>query len=392
MGLSLRKLFKAREKPGEDVQRVSSVEITDQQVRDAVTEICLRELAFWTCVGKIANALTKCEFRTFYEGEELFKDEYYLWNYEPNRNQNKAEFLSKAMEQLFRNNELLIVESYDGQLLVADDFSVTKNALYGDTYTNVQVDDYTFSRSFRSSDVLHWTLNNKNVNRIIQHLYDSYSKLIDYSAKSYLKSRGSRGILDISAMAQSDKLFNEKLEKLMNEYFKSFFESPNAVLPLFEGYSYTDIGSKTYSEGTSRDIKSQYDDIFDFTARGFSMPPTLANSNSYQSSIPPEWNVDAECPRRYSKVFVYYNCVFTSTEKSNFVVVWNLVGDGTCITGKTVTILSTFYFYKHSSLKINSVNFQFMRFWIRIQIQVAFYISDRIYRNKTWLHFFNIYN
>lgn len=257
----------------------STVEITDQQVRDAVTEICLRELAFWTCVGKIANALTKCEFRTFYEGEELFKDEYYLWNYEPNRNQNKAEFLSKAMEQLFRNNELLIVESYDGQLLVADDFSVTKNALYGDTYTNVQVDNYTFSRSFRSSDVLHWTLNNKNVNRIIQHLYDSYSKLIDYSAKSYLKSRGSRGILDISAMAQSDKLFNKKLEKLMNEYFKSFFESPNAVLPLFEGYSYTDIGSKTYSEGTSRDIKSQYDDIFDFTARGFSMPPTLAKGD-----------------------------------------------------------------------------------------------------------------
>ena len=82
------------------------------------------------------------------------------------------------MEQLFRNNELLIVESYDGQLLVADDFSVTKNALYGDTYTNVQVDDYTFSRSFRSSDVLHWTLNNKNVNRIIQNLYDSYSKLL----------------------------------------------------------------------------------------------------------------------------------------------------------------------------------------------------------------------
>lgn len=44
MGLSLRKLFKAREKPGEDVQRVSTVEITDQQVRDAVTEICLREM------------------------------------------------------------------------------------------------------------------------------------------------------------------------------------------------------------------------------------------------------------------------------------------------------------------------------------------------------------
>ena len=61
--------------------------------------------------------------------------------YEPNRNQNKAEFLSKAMEQMFRNNELLIVESYDGQLLVVDDFSVTKNAPHGDTYTNAG-DDY----------------------------------------------------------------------------------------------------------------------------------------------------------------------------------------------------------------------------------------------------------
>lgn len=279
MGLSIKKLFRAREKPGEDIQRVAAVEITDQQIRDAVTEICLRELAFWTCVGKIANALTKCEFRTFCGGEETFRDEYYLWNYEPNRNQNKAEFLSKAMEKLFRNNELLIIESYDGQLLVADSFSVTKNTLYGNTYTDVQVDDYTFSRSFRSTDVLHWTLNNKNVNQIIQGLYDSYSKLIDYSAKSYLKSRGNRGILDISAVAQNDKLFNEKLEKLMNEYFKSFFESPNAVLPLFEGYKYTNIDSKTYSEGTSRDIKNQYDDIFDFTARGFSMPPTLAKGD-----------------------------------------------------------------------------------------------------------------
>ena len=65
----------------------------------------------------------------------------------------------------------------------------------------------------------------------------------------------------------------------------------------------------------------------------------FTNSNNYQSSISSEWNVDAECPRRYSKVFVYYNCVFTSTEKSNFVAVWNLVGGGTCITGNTVTIL-----------------------------------------------------
>lgn len=99
-----------------------------------------------------------------------------------------------------------------------------------------------------------------------------------------MKSRGSRGVLDISAQAQTDKLFNDKLNKLLNEYFKSFFQSNNGVLPLFEGYRYTDIGSKTYSETSSRDIKSQYDDVFDFTARGFSMPPALAKGDVQDTS------------------------------------------------------------------------------------------------------------
>lgn len=282
MGFSIKRLFRSRETP--ETERVASVEITDQQLQEAVTQVCLRELAFWSCVGKIANALTKCEFRTFYQGKEVFEDEYYVWNYEPNRNQNKAEFISKAMEKLFRENELLIVESYDGQLLVADDFQVTKNTLYGDTYSSVMVDDYQFSRTFRSDEVMHWKLNNKNVNQIIRSLYDSYSKVIDYTAKSYMKSRGSRGILSVPAIAQNDKNFSEKMKTLMNDYFKSFFNSSNAVLPLYEGYEYTDLGSKTYSEGTSRDLKNQYDDIFDFTARGLSMPPSLTKGDVQDTS------------------------------------------------------------------------------------------------------------
>ena len=124
-------MFKGRETPGPE--KVTTREITDQQVRDAAAEVCLRELVFWTCIGKIANALTKCEFRTFYEGREIFGDEYYTWNYEPNRNQNKAEFLSKSIEKLYRENELLIVESYDGQLLVAKRIEATHNTLYGTT-------------------------------------------------------------------------------------------------------------------------------------------------------------------------------------------------------------------------------------------------------------------
>ena len=280
MAFSIKRLFRSRERP----EQVTTEEITDQMIYEATAEVYLRELAFWTCVGKVANALTKCEFRTFYNDSEYFGNEYYLWNYEPNRNQNKSQFISKAMEKLFRENELLIIESNDGQLLIADSFSVEENTLYGDSYTGVTVDNYQFQRTFRYNDVMHWKLNNKNINRIIGGIYDAYGKVIDYTAKSYLKSRGSRGILEISALAQNDKNFSEKLKSLMENYFKTFFNNGNAVLPLYDGYKYTDLGSKTYSEGSSRDLKAQYDDIFDFTARGFSMPPSLAKGDVQDTS------------------------------------------------------------------------------------------------------------
>lgn len=279
MGFSIKRLFRSREEPAE----ITVEEVTAQQLEEAYSEVALRELAFWTCVGKIANALTKCEFRTYYKNKEVFGDEYYLWNYEPNRNQNKGEFLSKAMEKLFRTNQLLIVE-VAGQLFVADSFSVKKNTIYGNSYEDVVIDDLQLSRTFGSDEVMHWTLNNKNVNSIINELYNSYAKLINYAGDSFTKSRGSRGVLNISAQAQADKLFNEKVDKLLNEHFKTFFRSNNGVLPLFDGYNYEDLGSKTYNETTSRDIKSQYDDIFDFTARGFSMPPSLAKGNVQDTS------------------------------------------------------------------------------------------------------------
>lgn len=63
MGLSLRKLFKAREKPGEDVQRVSTVEITDQQVRDAVRDI--PHMYMWMIQKRIRRFRTTVEHGTW---------------------------------------------------------------------------------------------------------------------------------------------------------------------------------------------------------------------------------------------------------------------------------------------------------------------------------------
>lgn len=256
----------------------------DQEVEQALMDTYLRELAFWTCVNKISNALTKCEFRTYAGGKEVRGPEYYRWNLEPNRNQNAATFRTKLIGKLYRDNEALVI-SVNNELFVADSYIKTSYALKDYEFTQVTVDDYTFSDTFWQRDVLFFELNSKDMRKLMNGLYESYRNLIGYAIKAYRKSRGSRGILNISALAQADQLFEEKLDKLMSKHFKKFFESENGVLPLFEGFSYDDLTSnKTYSSESTRDIKALADDIFDFTARATAVPPSLAKGDVQDTS------------------------------------------------------------------------------------------------------------
>ena len=237
-------------------------------------ELVIRNLAFETAVNLIANSISKCEFKTYLKHEEVKNQEYYLFNVEPNKNQNSSEFIHKWIHKLYEENECLIIES-NGQLLVADTFDKKEYALFDCQFTGVTVGEFTFNKTFMMNEVLYFKLNNKDIRKLINAMYETYGKLITYAQKSYQKSKGSRGILDISTMAQGRPDFQKTFDALMNERFKKFFESDNAVLPLFDGYKYTDTGSKTYSEGTTRDIRAMVDDIYDFTARAFQIPPAL---------------------------------------------------------------------------------------------------------------------
>ena len=254
--------------------------MTDDDVRNAVYEIYLRELAFWTCVNKIANAVSKCEFKTFLGGKETKGREYYRWNVEPNQNQNAAGFIYKLIGQLYRNNEALVVE-VGQQLYVAEGYSKEKYALRGYRFSSITFDDYQLKETLDMKDVLFFELNSKDMRKLVNGMYESYSKLITYASDAYKRSRGRKGILKIDGIAENSDAFDKNFDDLMTNQFKNFFNQENAVLPLFEGYDYNDISqnAKTYSTESTRDIKSLADDIFDFTARAFSFPPSLAKGD-----------------------------------------------------------------------------------------------------------------
>jgi len=258
---------------------VNSIDFDIDEYMSAVGDIYVREMAFWAATNLIANAISKCEFKTYENFKEVRKDNYYRWNVEPNRNQNSSAFMHKLIAKLYRNNEVLIVE-HGEDLLVADDFTRKEYALYDNEFTQVTVGDFTFSKKFYQNEVMYLQLSEKNTRELISGLYESYAKLIDYTMKSYQRSRGTKAKFEYKTIPTAGTEQRKLFDDLINEKFKKFLESDNAIVPIGEGQDLTEFSnSKTYSNEGTRDIRAMIDDVFAFTARAFGIPPALMSGD-----------------------------------------------------------------------------------------------------------------
>lgn len=273
-------------------------EVSVSELFGAAQEVCIRELAFSTCVNMVANAVGRCEFKTYRNGSPLKGEEYYLWNVEPNTNQNSTDFLHKVVHQLFTQNEALIIstmrrsgsklrkvaddleqqdENYLKEMLVvADDFiPPTLYPAKMNEYKDVTVGEFTYDKTFRENEVLHLRLNSRNIKPVIDAMYQSYHRLVAAAMTDFRWRNGKHLKVHVSQSAQGDDDFEKTFAAMINEQVRPFFNADSAVLPEFEGYKYDGLGDAGSAQTPSRDIRALVDDIFDFTARGFCIPPVL---------------------------------------------------------------------------------------------------------------------
>ncbi|AUN19052.1 phage portal protein [Clostridium botulinum] len=244
-------------------------------------ELFYKQLAIESCINLIANCISRSEFLTFVDGHEVRKENYYLFNVRPNQNLSASEFWKKAIYKLFIENELLIVQ-IDKKFYIADRFNPTEYALKDNIYTKVVIDNYEISDIFKESDVFHLKLNNSNVKNLIDGLYMGYAKLIKAGQLSYIKSKTRRGVLNVPTSYPQTKDAQEDLDDIMNNRFKTFFQSEkDVILPLTNGLTYDELGinNKGKSVGEVRDVRSYINDIFDFVGIAFNVPPALIKND-----------------------------------------------------------------------------------------------------------------
>ena len=256
------------------------IDISCQELWELAEEVQVRELAFNTCVNMIANAVGKCEFKTFQNRKTVQKNEYYLWNFEPNMNQNSTEFLHKLIYQLYRENEALVIVTQDSSrkesLHVADSFMMSGYyPTRANEYTGVAVGDETYQKTFYENDVLHFKLNQQNVKKVLDALYQSYYKLMASAMKSYTWGNGRHLKVHISQVAGGKDNFKDEFSEYINNNIKPWLNGDGGVLPEFDGYDYSNMGGNPDTQRSTRDIRSMVDDIFAFTANAFGIPPVL---------------------------------------------------------------------------------------------------------------------
>jgi HK97 family phage portal protein len=135
----------------------------------------------------------------------------------------------------------------------------------------------------KARDALYFRMANTDIQPYLARLCHQYEAIIAKALESYEKAGADKGILNIDAVKRGT-LDSEAYQKdLLNNKFKTFFSSKNAVLPLHAGYTYTPATKTVRNTSEINDIKSMSDEIYNRVGQVFRVPPAFLRGEVAQS-------------------------------------------------------------------------------------------------------------
>ena len=187
--------------------------------------------------------------------------------------------MQELIWRLYSKNEALVIE-HGEQLLIAEVFTKEVKAKYDWTFRDVVVDELTFDRPFKMSEVLYFRLNNENVKNLIDGIYTTYAKMMAAASEHASRVGSLRGILNMQGMQAGSEKEKDVAIEMLNNRFSKMFEGKNAIVPLPQGFTFQDLTKATEKPtggggGVTRDYRAMIDDIDDMTAAAFGIPAVL---------------------------------------------------------------------------------------------------------------------
>ena len=257
-------------------KKISDAEI-NAVAAQVMEEVSFRELALHIAISYIANTLSKCEIKTYENGEEVKGKLYYLLNVSPNQNENSSQFINKFIEKYYYENSALIVP-YNDSIYCADDFDVDEsNPLKEFVYQNVTFGTYQLKKKFKASEVFFMKLDNQDTKKLVDLLYTQYGRLLSLAMESFKRTNGKKYKLILEQYRAGDVAFNDVFEKVLKNQLKTFIDNDNAVYPQFKGTDLQEFSTATPTN--SNDIIALRKEIFETTAQAFKIPLPMMYGN-----------------------------------------------------------------------------------------------------------------
>src|SRR5690606_3054152 len=128
-------------------------------------------------------------------------------------------------------------------LLIADSFTHTKYAVFEDSFKDVTVQNYTFNRTFKMSEVLYLEYTNEKLSTLLDGLYSDYGELFARILEFQKRKSQIRGLVDIDAVLDKSEEGQKRLQNYINKIYKAFSEKSVAIVPQQKGFKFEE--SKT---------------------------------------------------------------------------------------------------------------------------------------------------
>lgn len=239
-------------------------------------------LVLESSIELISKTVARSEMQTFLQGKEDKGINYYTFNVEPNRNKSATKFWQEVIRALLTKGEALIIVQKH-KLYLATSFSREERAFLDNIYTGVVIGDYELKDTWFENQVLYLRYDNESLRAAIEAISDDFSKLISSSIKGYQNSKARKGKLKIPTNLPKELEEDDALQKHIAQSMKDFMDpSKDAVYPESSGFEYAEIteskGSKSNDSG--RETKNFINDVFDFIAIAFGIPPSLLKGDT----------------------------------------------------------------------------------------------------------------
>lgn len=203
-------------------------------------QLHLKRLIVEMCTGFLARSISQSEFRVKRNGIYVKDEMYYKLNVRPNKNQSASEFWRKAIHKMVWENEVLIIQTDEEDLLIADSFDKKAYAVYDDIFSHVMVNEFEFKRTFTQSDVMHFTFGNERLQPLIDKLFVDYGDLFGRIMSGQKRKNQIRGTVDMDLVAAKSEKHQAQLQQFIDNMYKAVAEKDVAIIPQQQGFTYNE--------------------------------------------------------------------------------------------------------------------------------------------------------